>query len=454
MGLGLLGRGIGDARFLAEEGADEVLVTDLKSEDALAESVTQLKGLANIRFVLGEHRLEDFRNRNFILKAAGVPLDSPYIAEARTNGIPIEMSTSLFAAYTPAVLVGITGTRGKSTVTHLLQAIFSYHYRDSTSKVFLGGNVRGVSTLPFLRETRSGDAVILELDSWQLQGFGERKISPHLAVFTTFLPDHLNYYHGDVSLYFADKASIFSHQKPGDILVVGKQVAEHSLFKKYTATARPLAKIITAGEGDLPTHWKINLPGDHNRYNIGIARVAALAFDISDEAIRPAVEAFSGVPGRLEHIAKISRIDFYNDTTATTPDATLAALRSFPSDFRNIVLIMGGNDKNLDMSDLIQKIPQTVKSVILLPGSGTDRILLSLERAAHSDSAGDPVFSISRSATMSEAVDKAYREARKIGGESAIVLLSPGFASFGLFTNEFDRGEQFNLAVAEVQRHP
>src|SRR5512133_3938987 len=145
MGLGLLGRGVGDARYLAECGA-ELIVTDLKSREELAESVAQLAEFKNITFVLGEHRLEDFRNRDFILKAAGVPLDSIYIAEAESHAIPIRMSADLFAEISGVTCVGITGTRGKSTVAHMLYAIL----KEAGKQVLLGGNVRGVSTLALL----------------------------------------------------------------------------------------------------------------------------------------------------------------------------------------------------------------------------------------------------------------------------------------------------------------
>src|SRR5690349_11830176 len=122
MGLGLLGRGVGDAKFLAQCGAD-LIVTDLKSAEDLASSLDQLSGFSNIQYVLGEHRLEDFKDRDFILKAAGVPLDSPYIAEAVKNNIPVKMSASWFMELSDVPVVGVTGTRGKSTVTHMLHSI-------------------------------------------------------------------------------------------------------------------------------------------------------------------------------------------------------------------------------------------------------------------------------------------------------------------------------------------
>src|ERR1700761_1157631 len=192
MGLGLLGRGIGDAAFLAGLGA-QLTVTDRKSEAELAASLKQLAGFPNIQYVLGEHRLENFQHADMVIKAAGVPVASPYIEAARDAGVAVYMSTALFAKFarqTGARLVGITGTRGKSTVTHMI-----HHALTGTDRrALLGGNVRGLSTLALLPEVRNGDIAVLELDSWQLQGFGDLRMSPDVAVFTNLLMDHLNYY--------------------------------------------------------------------------------------------------------------------------------------------------------------------------------------------------------------------------------------------------------------------
>src|SRR5579872_2717962 len=207
MGLGLLGRGVGDARFLARHGA-ELIVTDLKSAEQLHESVAALKEFPTITYRLGEHRLEDFRDRDLIVKAAGVPLNSPYIAEAKKRGIPVRMSADLFAEFAGVPIVGVTGTRGKSTVTHMLGRILQQAER----AVLLGGNVRGISTLAQLNAVTPDTIAVLELDSWQLQGFGEARLSPQVAVFTTFFPDHMNYYGDDMRAYFADKANIFLNQ--------------------------------------------------------------------------------------------------------------------------------------------------------------------------------------------------------------------------------------------------
>ncbi len=245
---------------MAECGA-ELIVTDLKNAEALAPSLEKLKQYKNITFVLGEHRLEDFRGRDFILKGAGTPLDSLYIAEAQTNNIPIEMDASLFCKLSPGIIsIGVTGTRGKTTTTTLIYELAKAHLKKQ--KVFLAGNIKDTATLPLLKEVSKNDIVVFELDSWQLQGFGEAKLSPNIAVFTNFLNDHLNYYKGDLEHYFEDKANIFKYQKQNDYLVTGEKVA-HLITAKYHGKLfhQPTA---VSGKG-IPKDWKLKLQGEHNR---------------------------------------------------------------------------------------------------------------------------------------------------------------------------------------------
>ena len=426
MGLGLLGRGVGDTKYLAECGA-ELIVTDLKTHEQLAESVAQLESFPNITFVLGEHRLEDFRDRDLILKAAGVPLDSVFIAEAKRNGIPVRMSADLFAEISGIPIIGITGTRGKSTVTHMIHAIL----KEAGKPVLLGGNVRDVSTLALLREvsprgTPRGIAV-LELDSWQLQGWGEAKMSPNIAVFTTLYQDHLNYYHDDLDAYLADKANIFLYQKEADTLILGKQCAP-IIIDKYGEQIE--SKTIVADEQKLPDTWVLGIPGMHNRYNAALALAAARAMNISDEVSREALESFAGVPGRLEFIAEIKGVKVYNDTTSTTPEATLAALSALGAE--NTIIIAGGTDKGLNMDALIAKLSE-VKKVILLAGTGTERIRTELPDAPVHDS-----------------LDAAVAEAFASATPGDTTLFSPAFTSFGMFKNEYDRGDQFVALVKKL----
>lgn len=415
MGLGLLGRGVGDAKYLAQCGA-ELIVTDLKSHDELEESVKQLAEFPNVQFVLGEHRLEDFRNRDLILKSAGVPLNSQYIAQAKKDNIPVRMSADLFMELSGISVIGITGTRGKSTVAHLVYTIL----QEAKIPVVLGGNILGVSTLALLPKVTVNHMAVLELDSWQCQGLGEAEFSPHIAVFTTFYSDHLNYYKDDPGQYLTDKSNIFLYQDPDDTLIMGSQCAP-TLIEAYGENI--IAKTLVVDETKLPNDWKLMLPGVHNRYNAAIALSTARAIGIEDKISRQAIENFKGVPGRLELITKKNNIRIYNDTTATTPEATIAALSALGVD--NTILIMGGADKGLDMSALLSML-SNVKHIVLLEGTGTECLHKELPDARVCNS-------------LHEAVQDAFAHATS--GDS--ILFSPAFASFGMFKNEFDRGDQF-----------
>ncbi len=431
MGLGLLGRGVGDAAFLAECGA-EVLVTDKKTTQELAESIQQLEKYASITYLLGEHRLEDFRHRDMIIKAAGVPLDSPYIREAEKAGIPVYMSTALFVQHTEATCVGITGTRGKTTVTMLIFEALKKAYETTDAHVYLGGNIRGVATLPLLATAKKGDIVVLELDSWQLQGFGDLGVSPHLSVFTTFLADHMNYYKNDTAAYFADKANIFCSQTADNVCVIGEQVAS-VMPQAYKNKIQ--AHTIIASEKNLPKDWSLRIPGQHNRYNAGIAYAALHEFGVSDAAIKQVFESFAAVSGRLEKIASAQGVDIYNDTNATTPDATVAALEAVSAaGSKNVVLIFGGADKGLDMDALFAHIPSYCKALVLLPGSGTDRIR-------------DTVALLGVHTVYAHSMHEATVAAFGLVQPGDTLLMSPAFASFGIFKNEYDRGDQFVTAI-------
>ncbi len=435
LGLGLLGRGLNDAKFLAECGAD-LTITDIKSAEDLKLTLDKLKEYSNIKYVLGEHRLEDFKNCDLVFKAAGVPLDSPYIIEAKNNNIPIEMDESLFCKLMPegVKVIGVTGTRGKTTVTYLIYEILKLAEKELKIKVYLGGNIKGLATLPLLREIKSGDIVVMELSSWQLQGFGEAQISPNISVFTNLLNDHLNYYlkgskdEGEaMQKYFGDKANIFKYQTEKDFIICGEKIAEKISDTKSV-------KYVTS-KNDIPSDWKIKIPGEHNLENIACAIKVAEVLDVTSEKIRKGVEDFNGVEGRLQLIKEYKGIKIYNDTTSTTPDATIVALKSLHrggASMKNIVLIMGGADKNLDMSELVKEIPNYCKKVILLRGTGSSKIEI-----------GDAI----KCDDLNEAVIKGLKEC--VVGD--ILLFSPAFASFGMFLNEFDRGDKLNEIISGLK---
>ena len=420
MGLGLLGRGVGDAAYMSECGA-ELIVTDLKTPEQLDESLQKLKAYSNITYVLGEHRLEDFENRDLIVKAAGVPLDSVHVAHAMGKGIPVRMSSDLFAEISGVPIIGITGTRGKSTVTQMIYEIV----KEAGKNVVLGGNVRGVSTLSLLKDIEGIEYAVLELDSWQCHGFGVAGMSPHIAVFTTFYDDHLNYYKNDVDAYFLDKAQIFLNQKEGDVLVAGSQMKEW-IEKKYPEHAKRMAV-----PEALPDHIQLQIPGEHNRYNAALALSVSTALGIPEQTATSILSKFKGMPGRLQFLREVNGVKFYNDSNATTEDATLAALNAFPD--HNTILIMGGSDKKLPMMNLVRELPHKTKRVLLLSGTGTNAILPAIDNPS-----------------VYGSLQEALLEALRVAVSGDRVILSPAFASFGMFKNEYDRSDQFDQLVKNL----
>jgi len=456
MGLGILGRGLGYTKFLAECGA-ELIVTDLKTEEQLANSVKALSKFTHsttlragkIKFVLGEHRLEDFRNRDMIIKAAGVPMDSIYIEEAKKNNIPIEMDVSLFAKCAPEVkIVGVTGTRGKSMTTTIIYEILSKCIKDRN--VHIGGNIRGVATLPLLKKvsstslgtSKAHDILVCELDSWQLQGFSDSKISPNISVFTSFMPDHMNYYKNSMEDYFADKAGIYKNQTKKDTLIIRPDMRK--LISKKDVTGKLV--VVNTKEVD---SWKFNVPGSHQRENLACAVEVAKQFKIPITKIKKVVKDFKGVEGRLQLFRVCNGVKIYNDNNATTPEATIAGLealtqpevrlRASPkSDFGpKIILICGGSDKKLDLTNFVKAVNKSCKFVSLIPGTGTDILLKDYDLKVPNEVG----------AHLKQVVDNAVKNAKK----GDIILFSPAFASFGMFNNEYERNDLFMKIIKKLK---
>ncbi len=425
MGLGLLGRGIQVSRFLAESGAN-LTITDLKSENDLKNSVKKLKDF-KIKYILGEHRLEDFENRDMIIKSAGVPLDSPFIEKAREKNIPIEMDASLFTKivreiYHKVKIIGITGTRGKSMTTALIFHILKENKNKLGSNVFLGGNMRNSSTLPIIKKIKPKDIVVLELDSWQCQGFGDNKISPDISVFTSFMKDHLNYYKNDINTYLKDKSFIYKFQKKDDILITNKKTIN-------ILNPKPKSKVFILKKETLLKISKLNLKifGKHNIQNASYAFEVAKNFGLSEKDIFKSLKSFNGLDGRCQFF-KIKNKNIVNDNNATTPEATSVAIKSCREKFpkSKIVLIAGGSDKNLDLSPMIREF-KNISSLILLSGKGTDKLIKKIKIKY----------------TITHNLKTAIKLSLEKLSKNDVLLFSPGFASFGMFKNEYDRNDQF-----------
>lgn len=447
MGLGLLGRGVGDAQFLADCGA-ELIVTDLKSEDELADSVNTLQRYDNVTFVLGEHRTEDFENRDMILVAAGVPYDSPYLTQARENEIRLVQSAALFAELAQIPIIGVTGTRGKSTVTHMIHHTLTHA---TGEHIILGGNIRGVSNLALLNDVHEDSLAVMELDSWQLQGFDWAGISPQIAVFTNFMDDHRNYYQRDgmteeeaVEQYFADKANIFRYQEETGVFITTPDVFERA---KTFATGKNITlgqEVVLADASVLPEDCLLATPGEHNRKNAALAYEALKATSLADDAIFEGLASFPGVPGRLEYLGTVPAseesaqgIKIYNDNNATTPQATVAGIEAL-AEGKNIVLITGGTDKGLELGTLPDKIESHVSHLVLYSGTGTEKLKKHLSHEISHEEHDTLAACVHAAASHANAGD--------------VILFSPAFASFGHeFKNEYDRNDKFVAAVDELK---
>jgi UDP-N-acetylmuramoylalanine--D-glutamate ligase len=431
MGLGLQGRGIGDAKIFCEAGSD-VTVTDLKNEIQLQTAVSQLRDFP-VKFVLGKHKNKDFRSQELILRNPDVPKSSPFLKIAAKAGVPVKMDSSLFAKYCPWPIIGITGTRGKTTTTMMAYEVLKRFY---PGKVFLGGNIQGRATLELLREvsqTSPDGIVILELSSWELQGWHDEKVSPHISVFTNFYQDHLNSY-SSMDEYFKDKLAVAEYQSSKDWLIAGPGV--------QLPVKRLKAHIVRFSAVDLPKNFRLLIPGEHNRDNAAAVLKISGILGLRDDRVMKILSKFAGIPYRLETIAVIDGVEYVNDTTSTTPAAGIAALRAM---VKPVVLIAGGSSKKLDLEPLAKEIIEAWSSkrlnkVILLKGEGTDELIGYLKGSSNglTDTAYDDF-------------EAAITRARDLAQPGDAVLLSPGCASFSMFKNEFDRGEQFNQIVRKWQ---
>jgi len=450
IGLGARKGGVGVARYLVEQGA-EVRVTDLRSADQLAASLADLDGLP-IGWTLGEHREEDIAWADIVVRNPAVPATSPWLALAREQGKPVEMEMTLFFRACPAPIIGVTGTKGKTTTTTLLHAMLREHWPDAV----LAGNM-GVSALAQLSDLRPDVPITLELSSFQLEGLDEHQLSPHIAVLTNIAPDHLDRY-DSFDEYAGTKASIFRWQTPrvdfavfdpGDPLVKQLTYAAPGQWVLYGSGYRPdLKPDVWVEDGEFWAAWEhepvslgsvdaLKIPGEHAQRNALAAAAAALAVGVSVAEIRRAIAGFTGVTHRLEPIATINGVTWINDSAATAPSAAIAALRAYAD--RGIIAISGGYDKRLAMDDVAEELARSARAVVLLDGTVTPQ-LIELLTARGVEPVGDPAMS------MDEAVARAASLARR----GDVVLLSPGCASFGLFRDEFHRGDAFREAVLRL----
>ena len=448
VGLGVLGGGVGVARYAAQQGA-HVTVTDMRDAEALARSVQDLEGLP-ITFHLGGHEIQDFlpEGADIIVRNPGVPRRSEFLVAARDHGVPIEMEMSLFFRACPAPIIGVTGTKGKTTVSTLIGHMLQSWRKDSV----MAGNM-GISALATIESIQEDTPVVIELSSWQLEALDEHRLGPAVAVLTNIHEDHLTHYDGFED-YAATKRTIGHHLRSVDVVVYNAMQHDTSRIAQETpGRLMPFGDTEPEGDGAWSTddallvRWNgevttfarpvhLTLRGESGTENALAAVAAATVRGVPESNIARALGAFQGVPNRLELVDRCGGLTFINDTSATAPIATAATLRLLSGTGESLTVICGGADKASDFAPLADAMAASDARLELLEGTGTQRLAQVLEARGVAVPKQHPSLA------------SAFANALEQTSSPGTIALSPGCASFGMFRNEFERGEQFRELVA------
>jgi UDP-N-acetylmuramoylalanine--D-glutamate ligase len=440
--VGLARTGVATSLFCAARGAN-VTATDARTEKAIGDVLSQLR-TAGVHLELGGHREETVLEQDLIIPSPGVPADAPLLKSARAKGITIWSEIELADRFLNGRLIGITGSIGKSTTTSLIEHIL----RSAGISTILAGNI-GTPLISRVEETNDASVTVVELSSFQLELIDSFR--PNISVFLNLTPDHLDRHH-TLDEYGAAKARIFENQTETDSAVLN---ADDPATTKY-APAKPQVfwfsrkqrvaqgafvrenEIVFRRDGKEETLLKLQdipMAGAHNVENV-LAAVAATRLAGADaSAIAKGVRSFSGVEHRLEFVAEIGGVRYYNDSKATNVDATLKALDSFPG---RILVVLGGKDKGSDYTGL-QKSLREKTILALLIGAAAEKIEKQIAGSV----------AIERAGTIERAVEIASQAARP----GDVVLLAPACASFDQFENYEHRGRVFKDLVHQLERH-
>jgi UDP-N-acetylmuramoylalanine--D-glutamate ligase len=442
--VGLARSGVAAARVaLAHEA--RVTVTDRRAPTELAAAVKELG--TSVEYALGGHDAADFTGADLIVVSPGVPLALPEIAGASRQGVPVLAEVEFAARLLPGVpIVGITGTNGKSTTTTLVGELLG---RDR--RVFTGGNL-GTPACELVLSGREVDLLVLELSSFQLEGIA--RLRPRVGMFLNLTPDHLDRYR-DLEAYALAKSRLFMNQQPGDFAVANEEDgralalasasrAELASFgfgpsKPRSARASPAGgEFLFTPAAGAPERYLVRaraLRGRHNLENAMAATLCARLLGVPGDLVQTGLDAFSGLPHRLEVVAERGGVEWVNDSKATNVDSTLVGLRAFPAGTPRVVLILGGRGKHAPYAPLRASFEQRVKALLTI---GEDAALIEAELGdlAPTERAGSLAAAVARAAALASRGD--------------VVLLSPACASYDQFTNYEERGEVFRRLVADL----
>lgn len=455
MGLGLHGGALGTIEWLYGQGA-KLVVTDLKKSEELTSTLMKLEKYPNIEYVLGEHRERDFTETDLVIRNPAVPRSSLFLELAKQKGIPIDMDSSLFFDYCPSQkIIGVTGSKGKTTTTNAIAILLKAAFPNTVAV-----GVDGISPLGELSVIQSDSPVVFELSSWRLEALEPKHVSPPVAVVTSLYRDHLNTY-ASFENYIETKKIIIRYQKADDLallnsddsLIAAWEPEIKSRLFWYTVEALGdragigvnsgwvVVRLEGGDEAQQIIQWdELPLSSVHERRNLLPGIFLARFFGVDAKDVRKELATVGRLPHRLEVVRVHHDITYINDSAATMPDATIAALDSFPD--VEVVLICGGSDKALLFEELAKRAAKArLRAIVFLPGTATARLQQAIDAQV---SITVPRYTVD---TMAEAVRLAGSTAQP--GDT--VLLSPGATSFGLFQHEFDRGNQFrDLVLALV----
>ena len=443
VGLGI--EGVDMVRFLSRHHA-EVTVSDSKTRERLAEQLRDVERLG-VSLSLGTNDEGAIAEAEALFVSQGVPLNLPPLKTARDHGVPFLSMVGLFLELCPGPIVGITGSSGKSTTTALVNEMLKADERD----IFVGGNI-GVGLLDHLADIRPYTWSVLEVSHTQLQ-LVER--SPHVAAVLNITPNHLDRFDWDD--YRALKARILAFQEADDFAVLGYDNAETRALAAdvrgrliwFSMTDDAPGDGVFVRDGTAVSRWKgneqplfslddVRLRGEHNRENAVAAAAIALASGASPAAIAMGVRAVEGTEHRLEFVAEADGVSYYNDSIATTPERTLAGIRSFDEP---VVLLMGGRDKELPLEDLAAETQKRCRAVVLF-GEAGEKLQAALAAAGKLQT------------VRVETMDEAVKAAAGLAQPGDIVLLSPACTSYDAYDNFEQRGNHFRELVSgagEVQ---
>jgi len=445
--LGGARQGQAAARWLTRHGAS-VTVNDRRSAGQMSAARSALAG-TTVQWVLGSHPVEILITTDILCISGGVPLDNPLAAAAMQRGIPLTNDTQIFMEVNPGRAIGITGSAGKTTTTTLVGQMAK---KADGDKSFVGGNI-GDPLLNYVDEMTAESLAILEISSFQLE---QMTVSPDVAAILNITPNHLDR-HGTMEAYTAAKRRILEFQQAdstailnrddngswnlrGDVLgrLVSFGAGAFSGKRDGTFLADDTLHLRQRGE-EIPLLRanQIQLRGVHNVMNVLAAFAIGYAAGLAVEAMVSAAEEFHGVAHRLEFVREWNGAQWYNDSIATAPERTMAAIHSFTEP---IVLLLGGRDKNLPWEDLAAMVRQRVQHVVLF-GEAAEIISAALQRAS-----GPLPLTVRRCKDLQEAV----QAAAKVASPGNIVLLSPGGTSFDQFYDFEERGKAFRKWVSEL----